>query len=79
VIGAVHGDTTGSPDRKPQWLAGQAIGRQQVGAADILFSGHFHTLRVQDLGGGRTWIMCPAMDNGSPFYRHKRARTRPRA
>jgi hypothetical protein len=53
-------------------VARQALGRQQVGESDILFSGHYHTMRAQDLGGGRTWIMCPSMDNGSSFYRHKK-------
>jgi hypothetical protein len=27
---------------------------------------------MQDLGGGRTWLMVPALDNGSPFYRNKK-------
>ena len=72
VVGATHGHVIGSPDKMGQWLAGQALGRQCAREADILFSGHFHTYRHQDLGGGRSWFMAPAVDNGSPCFRNRK-------
>ena len=33
-----------------RFWSGQALGRQPVGAADLLISGHWHHLRVQQLG-----------------------------
>ena len=72
VVGATHGHVIGNPDRMGTWLAGQALGRQCAGEADILFSGHFHTGRYQDLGGGRSWFMAPALDNGSPWFRNRK-------
>jgi hypothetical protein len=72
VIGATHGHTIGSPDKMATWLAGQALGRQLAGEADLLISGHFHTLRLQDLGGGRTWVQCPSIDGGSAHFRARK-------
>jgi predicted phosphodiesterase len=72
VIGALHGHTIGSPDKMGTWLAGQALGRQAAGEADLLVSGHFHTLRLQDLGGGRTWLQCPSIDGGSAHFRARK-------
>jgi predicted phosphodiesterase len=50
VIGATHGHVVGSQDKFGQWLAGQALGKQPVGQADLLFAGHHHTFRMQDRG-----------------------------
>ena len=72
VIGATHGHTLSGADRMQRWLADQALGRQPVGLADILFSGHFHTFRSQDLGGGRTWFQIPSCDGGSSWFTNKR-------
>jgi hypothetical protein len=72
VVGATHGHVIGNPDRMGTWLAGQALGTPCAGEADILFSGHFRTGRYQDLGGGRSWFMAPALDNGSPWFRNRK-------
>jgi len=68
VIGATHGHVVGKQDQFGQWLAGQALGKQPVGQYDLLFAGHHHTFRMQDLGGGRTLVACPAMDGGSAWF-----------
>jgi hypothetical protein len=72
VVGATHGHVVSSPDRIPAWLAGQALGKQQVGEADVLFTGHFHHLIVKNIGASRTWFQCPAMDNGSAHFRNRK-------
>lgn len=74
VIGATHGYATGGSgsDNKPQWLAGHALGRQAAGEADLIVSGHYHTLEMLDLGGGRTWIQCPSIDGGSGHFRARK-------
>jgi hypothetical protein len=71
VIGATHGHVVGTQDKFGQWLAGQALGKQQVGQADLLFAGHHHTFRMQDLGGRRTLVACPAMDGGSAWFTNR--------
>jgi hypothetical protein len=61
-----------SPDRIPAWLAGQALGKQQVGEANVLFSDHFHHLIIKNIGASRTWFQGPAMDNGSAHSRNRK-------
>src|ERR1700739_459654 len=42
-----------------------------AGEADLL-SGYFHTGRCQDLGGGCSWFMATALDDGSPRFRNRK-------
>jgi hypothetical protein len=72
TLGFTHGHVTGTnPAKVIDWWGRQSHGRQPVGEADILFSAHWHHLRVEFTGGGRTWFQIPAMDGGSDWYRHK--------
>lgn len=50
-----------------KWWAGHALGRGQVHDADILVTGHYHHL-VIDESCGRTWFQCPAQDPGSAWF-----------
>lgn len=70
VLGAVHGNQVGSPDRMADWWSKQALGRTPVGAADFLVTGHFHNLRVQTAGDDRWWFQAPTSDSGSSWYRN---------
>jgi hypothetical protein len=72
TVGFTHGHVTGgNPAKVLDWWGKQSHGRQSIGEADILVSAHWHHLRVEFTGGGRTWIQVPAMDGGSSWYRHK--------
>jgi hypothetical protein len=72
TLGFTHGHVTGgNPAKVLDWWKGQSHGRQQVGEADILVSAHWHHLRIEFTGGGRTWVQIPAMDGGSGWYRYK--------
>jgi hypothetical protein len=58
----------------PTWWRQQAFGKQPVGDATIGVSGHFHHLRVLELGStsrgsSRFWIQASTMDNGSGWWR----------
>lgn len=72
ILGITHGHvaTRGSnPEGKLQrWWEGQAAGRQPIGDADILVSGHYHHLRMADWGGC-VWLQAPAMEGGSEWFR----------
>lgn len=50
-----------------KWWQGQALGRQPVGDAELLITGHYHHLRISE-GTGRTWLQAPAMDGGSHWW-----------
>lgn len=74
VLGLWHGHQASRPEGIPDWWTKQAFGQQPVSAATIGLTGHFHHLRVQELGlshngGSRFWIQGRTMDNGSNWYR----------
>ena len=72
VLGATHGHVLAGPDKAGTWLAGQALGKQPIGQADLLLVGHHHTFSARDVGGGRSVVAAPALDNGSQWWSTKR-------
>jgi hypothetical protein len=74
VLGMVHGHQANRPEGIPDWWRKQAFGKQSVTAATVLVSGHFHHLRVQELGStsrgtSRFWVQAATLDNGSNWWR----------
>jgi hypothetical protein len=74
----IHGHTPGVlPGKIIEWWKGQSHGRQQAGLSDMLVTAHFHHLRVEHTGGGRTWLQIPALDGGSSWFRHRKGEMAP--
>lgn len=77
VLGIAHGHQATRPDGMPTWWRQQAFGSQPVSAASILVHGHFHHLRIQELGSidrgdrmaSRYLIGASTLDNGSNWFR----------
>jgi hypothetical protein len=77
ILGIAHGHQVNRPDAMGDWWRKQSFGRQPVADASILVHGHFHHLRVTELGSvtrgdtntSRFMIMAPTMDNGSGWYK----------
>lgn len=74
VLGMVHGHQANRPEGIPDWWRKQSFGKQSVTAATVLVSGHFHHLRVQELGStnrgtSRYWVQAATLDNGSNWWR----------
>ena len=77
ILGVVHGHQAARPDAMATWWRQQAFGRQPVADASLLIHGHFHHLRVTELGSvdrgdrvaSRFIVMAPTMDNGSGWFR----------
>jgi hypothetical protein len=74
VVGMVHGHQANRPEALPDWWRKQSFGKQSVTAATVLVSGHFHHLRVQELGStnrgtSRFWVQASTLDNGSNWWR----------
>jgi hypothetical protein len=74
VLGMVHGHQANRPEGIPDWWRKQSFGKQSVTAATTLISGHFHHLRVQELGStsrgtSRFWVQAATLDNGSNWWR----------
>jgi predicted phosphodiesterase len=80
VVGFAHGHQfgtgTGPQGKALRWWANMAMAREAVGDSDVLVSGHYHHLQVHAEGAadnprGRTWLQCPALDCGSPWWEHQ--------
>lgn len=74
ILGLWHGHQSPRPDQVPTWWRQQAFGNQPVAAATIGVSGHFHHLRVVELGStprgtSRFWIQASTLDNGSGWWK----------
>lgn len=74
ILGLVHGHQVQRPDGIGDWWRKQAFGKQAVADATVLCHGHFHHLRVTELGstntgGSRFIVMASTLDNGSGWYR----------
>jgi hypothetical protein len=74
ILGMVHGHQAKRPDMVATWWRTQSFGGQPVSGANILIHGHWHHLRVTELGStprgtSRFLIMAPTMDNGSGWWR----------
>lgn len=74
ILGLWHGHQSARPDAVPDWWRKQAFGKQPVTAATIGVSGHFHHLRVLELGStirgtSRFWVQASTLDNGSNWWR----------
>lgn len=76
IVGFAHGHQAkgqgakGKPHVKVgNWWVDQIAGRQPIGDADILVSGHFHYLALER-DGLRTHLQVPALDGGSDWYRN---------
>jgi hypothetical protein len=73
IIGLWHGHQSPRPDQVPTWWRQQAFGQQPVAAATIGITGHFHHLRIQELGqasngNSRWWIQTKTLDSGSKSW-----------
>lgn len=67
-LGLAHGHDAPSTDKVPDWIGKQAAGRQPLTDADVIVTGHWHHLRVQQILGGRWWLQAPAADAGSQWW-----------
>lgn len=81
ILSIAHGHQVNRPENLALWWAKQVHGGQPTADADILLTGHFHHLRVQETGrsahtGRSKWIIqAPTLDNGSDWYRHRSGET----
>lgn len=74
VLAVAHGHQAKQPNRVQSWLEKQAFGNGPTASFTTFISGHFHHLRVEELGpahngGSRYWVQASTSDNGSDWYR----------
>ena len=73
-LGITHGHQAANANAVSDWWRKQAFGRQPIADATVLVHGHFHHLRVTELGstltgGSRFLVGAATMDNGSNWWR----------
>lgn len=74
IVALAHGHQAKRPNNMESWLQKQTFGQGPTSAFTVFVSGHFHHLRVEELGqahngGSRYWIQASTMDNGSDWFR----------
>lgn len=74
VLAVAHGHQAKQPNRVQGWLEKQTFGHGPTASFTTFISGHFHHLRVEELGpahngGSRYWVQASTSDNGSDWYR----------
>lgn len=78
TVGVVHGHQIKRPEGMPAYWANQQFGSQWAEPVSLMLSGHFHHLRVQELGqyringeviGSKYWVQMPTSDAGSDWFR----------
>ena len=67
-IGLLHGHQT--KGKMQQWLANKALSRDPIGTADLVLSGHYHHLRIEQMAE-LTWIQTGSLDGGSVWFSHR--------
>lgn len=65
IVGLAHGHQVKGGVQT--WWAKQALGMQPIGDAQLLLTGHYHHLVVQQ-SGIRTHIQAPSLDGGSQWW-----------
>lgn len=76
ILGLVHGHQA-SPGKFTDFWAKQVHGGAPLAHADIVVSGHYHSLLIQPSGrnpytGRSKWhLQAPTMDNGSSWYANR--------
>ena len=67
-VGLLHGHQTRG--KMQTWLANKAMSRDPIGTADLVISGHYHHLRLEQMGP-TTWLQTGSLDGGSTWWAHK--------
>jgi hypothetical protein len=74
ILGVVHGHQAKRPEQMGTYWRNQSFGRQPISDASTLVHGHWHHLRVTEMGStprgtSRFLIMAPTLDNGSGWWK----------
>lgn len=72
VVGLTHGHIarggTGVEGKILNWFKSMSASRDPIGDSDILFSGHYHHARYQQLIGDTSWVQGGALCDQSAFF-----------
>ncbi len=74
ILALAHGHQAARPNSMEAWLQKQSFSKGPIAAFTTFVSGHFHHVRVEELGpssngGSRYWVQASTSDNGSDWFR----------
>ena len=74
ILALAHGHQAKRPSGMESWLQKQSFGLGPTSSFTTFVSGHFHFLKVEELGqsqngGSRYWVQASTSDNGSDWFR----------
>ncbi len=67
-IGLFHGHQTRG--KTQAWLSAKAMDRDAIGTCDVAVSGHYHHLRIEQMGK-TTHMQVGSLDGGSTWFEHR--------
>lgn len=67
-IGLFHGHQTRG--KTQAWLSAKAMDRDAIGTCDVAVSGHYHHLRLEQMGK-TTHMQVGSLDGGSTWFEHR--------
>ena len=66
-----HGHNVGNINSHAKWWKDQTFNRKPGWDAHLLFTGHFHSMRFEEINEGRWIIHCPTAESGSDSFENK--------
>ena len=70
-LAVFHGHNVGSINAHGKWWKDQTFNRKPGWDAHLLFTGHFHSMRFEEINEGRWIIHCPTAESGSDSFENK--------
>ena len=70
-LAVFHGHNVGSLNVHGKWWKDQTFNRKPGWDAHLLFTGHFHSMRFEEINEGRWIIHCPTAESGSDSFENK--------
>ena len=70
-LAVFHGHNVGSLNAHGKWWKDQTFNRKPGWDAHLLFTGHFHSMRFEEINEGRWIIHCPTAESGSDSFENK--------
>ena len=70
-LAVFHGHNVGSINVHGKWWKDQTFNHKPGWDAHLLFTGHFHSMRFEEINEGRWIIHCPTAESGSDSFENK--------
>lgn len=70
-VAVFHGHNLNNINAHSKWWTNQVFDKAPGWDADILITGHFHTMRIEEVGKNRWIFHCPTSEAGADMFENK--------